>query len=67
MTKYQVSKAIFAEIIKLNQAIDRKIIAGISYREESRRHKSLLAKLRYLAGERPWYARGMNFIATLVL
>ena len=66
MTKYQVSKVIYEELNRLNREIDRKIIQGISYSEESKMHKMLLAKLRRMVPEQTLLGRSMSFISTFV-
>ena len=48
MSKYRLSKIVQAEINKLNQIIDLKIIRGQSYKKESRRHKFLISQLNDL-------------------
>jgi len=48
MSKYRLSKIVQAEINKLNQIIDLKIIRGESYKKESRRHKFLVSQLNGL-------------------
>jgi hypothetical protein len=48
MSKYRLSKIIQAEINKLNEEIDLRIIRGLSYKTEARRHKFLLSQLRDL-------------------
>jgi len=48
MSKYRLSKIVQAEINKLNQIIDLKIIKGESYKKESRRHKFLISQLNGL-------------------
>jgi len=67
MTKYQTFKAIREEIERLNYEIDLKIILGRPYMVESRRHKTLLAKLERLAPGRAWFKHSMNIIASLVI
>lgn len=42
MSKFKKAIVIKKEIDKLNDKIDMKIIKGLSYREESRRHKFLV-------------------------
>ncbi len=49
MSKYQLKKTIEREIKDLNWKIDMKIVRGLSYREEARRHKLLLMQLRRLS------------------
>lgn len=50
MSKYQLKKTIQKEIKDINWRIDMKIVRGISYRDEARRHKLLLMQLRRLTG-----------------
>lgn len=45
MSKYQLTKAIQKELDVLNKRIDDKILRGISYASEAKRHKMLLAQL----------------------
>ncbi len=49
MSKYQLKKTIEKEIKDLNWRIDMKIVRGISYRTEARRHKLLLMQLSRLS------------------
>lgn len=51
MSKQTLTKEISKELARLNNAIDRKIIRGGSYREEANRHKALLAQLQKLRAE----------------
>ena len=46
MSEREYLKALNAEIAKLNQIIDLKIIRDSNYKREARRHKKLLAELR---------------------
>lgn len=46
MTRTQYTKVIERELRALNEKIDRKIMRGESYSEESRKHKSLLQKMK---------------------
>ena len=46
MSKQQYLKALNAEISKLNEVIDYKIIRNADYKREAKRHKNLLAQLR---------------------
>jgi hypothetical protein len=45
MTREHFTKRAQEEIENLNEVIDMKIIKGISYRNEARRHKFLLSKI----------------------
>ena len=49
MSKHQAIRTIRAEIDRLNQEIDLRIIRGVSYRREALRHKFLMAQLARLA------------------
>lgn len=46
MTRTQYTKVIERELQALNERIDHKILRGESYKEESRKHKALLLKMR---------------------
>lgn len=46
MSKNQYINSLELQIKALNERIDAKIVKGMAYREESRRHKMLLQKLR---------------------
>ena len=48
MSKYQIAKSLRKEIKKINRVIDMKIIAGMPYYNESRRHKFLTSQLKHL-------------------
>jgi hypothetical protein len=52
MSKHQAIKAIRTEVSRLNQEIDLKIIRGLSYSKEARRHKLLMSQLYRLSRER---------------
>ncbi len=45
MTKQNLEKALKKELQDLNEIIDRKIIRGLSYSKEARRHKYVLSSL----------------------
>lgn len=60
MSKYQLKKTIEKEIKDLNWRIDMKIVRGISYRNEARRHKLLLMQLNRLA-----QAKSYNFLGKM--
>lgn len=46
MSQREYLKALNAEVQKLNEVIDWKIVQDIDYRREARRHKALLARIR---------------------
>lgn len=52
MNRLQTRTAIKNELKRINRKIDRRIIAGYSYRSESRRHRALLRQLDRLKGAR---------------
>ena len=45
MSKHQIVRELRREIRKINQIIDLRIIQGLPYREEARRHKFLMSQL----------------------
>jgi hypothetical protein len=48
MRKYELKKTVQRQLRELNWRIDMKILSGLSYREEARRHKILLRQLEHL-------------------
>lgn len=58
MDKRQFTKRVEDELAALNFVIDEKIIQGISYRHEAKRHKELLRWARRL--RRPSLLRRMS-------
>jgi hypothetical protein len=64
MSKQNLEKELKKEIISLNDIIDRKIIKGISYARESRRHKFLVNQLNAIHRERAmqsgWFLRSLT-------
>lgn len=48
MSKTTLLQKIQAELERLNDRIDLKIIKGVSYEKEARRHRELLATLQHL-------------------
>jgi hypothetical protein len=46
MSKRTLEKEIKKELQKLNDTIDRKIVRGVSFRDEARRHRNLLVTLQ---------------------
>lgn len=62
MSKHQIIRSLRSEIRKINRVIDQKIIMGVPYTLESRRHKFLISQLNRLAPQRPSiFARSMSF------
>ena len=48
MSRQELKKTIERQLKELNWKIDMKIIHGLSYRQEARRHKILLRQLEHL-------------------
>ena len=66
MSKYNLERTILKELDVLNNTIDQKIIKGLSYSREARRHKFLLVSLADLRRETQrfnWLARSFNLIS----
>ncbi|MBU6370457.1 MAG: hypothetical protein KGH93_02195 [Patescibacteria group bacterium] len=71
MSKLALEKTIRDELKKLNDAIDVKVIRGLSYRREALRHRFLLSRLsdlhrpaKFAAG---WLERSLSNIAMMLL
>jgi len=61
MSKHQIVKELRREIAKLNRIIDMAIIRGVSYRDEARRHKFLVAQLARLKPRKHSIFNTFNF------
>ena len=55
MSKHQIAKSLKKEISKINRVIDMKIIQGLPYYQESRRHKFLTSQLKHLIPNNTWF------------
>jgi len=53
MTSLQFEREIESQLGVLNQAIDRKIMRGLDYSDEARRHKMLRAQMRKARSRKP--------------
>lgn len=65
MSKYNLERALVKELDVLNDMIDKKILRGLSYAREARRHKELLLNLANLRRETrrfDWLARSLNLV-----
>ena len=65
MSKYNLERALVKELDVLNDIIDRKILRGLSYAREARRHKALLINLADLRRETrrfDWLARSLHVV-----
>ncbi len=61
MSKQQLEKALRRELAALNRQIDEKIIKGISYAREARRHKFIVSTLDNLRRSRQnWMMRALR-------
>jgi hypothetical protein len=69
MTKIKLAHNIRKEIKKLNHEIDLKIIKGLPYKAEARRHKFLVSQFYgfYESSKRSWFQRTMHVFASFVL
>ncbi|MFZ2522707.1 MAG: hypothetical protein WAX44_04270 [Minisyncoccia bacterium] len=62
MNKRKIEKALRIELLDINRQIDEKIIKGISYASESRRHKFIISTLsRMRSREESWLSRSFGF------
>lgn len=69
MSKYKLAYNLQKEINKLNSAIDLKIIKGLPYRAEARRHKFLMSQFNNFE-KRPsisFFQRTINIFASFIL
>lgn len=64
MSKQHFEKALRDELEVLNETIDRKIIKGLSYAAEARRHKTILSQIleiRRRETRSGWFSRSFGF------
>ena len=58
MSKIHLEKILRAELKKLNDLIDAKIVMGLPYAREARQHKFVLARLIGVKRSRyPWFSK----------
>ncbi len=59
MSKYRAERALRRELENLNEIIDQKIIRGLSYAREARRHKFILRSIWHIkrASEPSWFRK----------
>ena len=71
MSKQNLEKTLKKELEILNDQIDQKIIKGLSYAKESRRHKFILQSLINLRRSENsgsgWFSRSFNLASTFIL
>ena len=64
MSKQNLEKVLRGELEILNDVIDQKIIKGLSYKREAKRHKFILASLsnihREMRTSSGWLTRSLN-------
>lgn len=65
MSNFKKVAIIKKEIVKLNDIIDEKIIRGLSYRDEARRHKFLREQKRAIF-RASFFKNPMRFISTFL-
>ncbi len=69
MSKITLAHNLRKEIKKLNREIDLKIIKGLPYKAEARRHKFLVSQFYgfYESSKRSWFQKTFNVFASFVL
>ena len=69
MSKQKLEKTVRKELELLNNQIDEKIIKGMSYAKEAKRHKFLLNSLYNLRRERStfsWFGKALSLSKTFI-
>ena len=67
MSKHQTVRTIRAEIDRINQEIDLRIIKGVPYRREALRHKFLMRQLARLSpGGFGWFGKSVSFVSAFM-
>ena len=70
MSKQNLEKEVRKELEALNDQIDRKIIKGMSYAREARRHKFLLGSLSRMRRSQSvrsgWLTRSLGLVSTFI-
>ena len=66
MSKQNLEKALRNELVVLNDIIDKRIIKGLSYAREARRHKFILSRIAEMKREDRsginWLTRSFSII-----
>ena len=61
MSQQKLEKVLRRELAELNEIIDRKIVRGLSYAREAKRHKFVLSSLSNIRRSRThWMARSFS-------
>ena len=63
MSKQNLERALKRELIMINEIIDRKIVRGISYAQEARRHKYILSSIRRMRQGSSWFGGRFSFVS----
>ena len=70
MSKQNLGKAIQRELEVLNDVIDQKIIKGLSYTREARRHKFLISSIARLRRashtQSGWFSKSFGLVSTFL-
>ena len=66
MSKYNLEKVLKKELEVLNDVIDQRIIRGLSYTHEAKRHKFILSRIQEMRRESKsginWLGRSFSII-----
>ncbi len=62
MSKQNVEKALKKELKVINEIIDSRIIRGLSYSKEARRHKEILNSLANMKRNGAWFSRSFSLV-----
>ena len=70
MSKQNLEKTLRRELEVLNDVIDQKIIKGLSYTREARRHKFLLSNIASLRRasrmQSGWFSKSFGLVSTFL-
>ncbi len=71
MSKQNLEKTLRDELEALNDVIDQRIIKGLSYTREARRHKFLLSSIASLRRasrvQSSWFSKSFSMVSTFLL
>jgi hypothetical protein len=66
MNHNQYRQAIERELSKLNKEIDVKIITGLDYHDDARRHRQLLTQMRRMSTKSYFWPRAFRLVSTFL-
>ena len=67
MSKHQIVRSLRQEIRRINYIIDQKIIKGISYYSEARKHKFLVSQLNRISPQKSGiFGRALSFMSVFM-